>query len=130
MDPAQIKWCAAETLATLHTTSIPLQIRALKEFQATGELHPLRAQQNIPLWMQLYMLALGQYNIAVVLLKELEGTDPQAREALKGLSIMDQPDESKDDLVKANRMHVAAERALRVLRPDHPFQIFSAGDIS
>lgn len=113
-------------LRLLHTTLIPLQLRAAAAIaKGKGDVIELRSQDYVPLDVELHMAVNQVYTTAVGLLLTIESDDAvrQARNAFGS-----PPDDVHKDMAMTGHWMLSnVERALRVLAPNHPFDVFSRG---
>jgi hypothetical protein len=121
-----LKRIATELLHQLYLTFIPVQLRAA----ALQSRHPeaaveLQSQDNMPLAIELHMSSLKVYEVCVKLLSMIESSDEAVDKALSSLGTwtMNSP-ELRDLELAGNLMSGNVERALRVLSPNLPFDIF------
>lgn len=123
-----LRHAAASNLQSLYTSILPLEMKALQLDEEKSHSHPLRSQENIPLWVELHMTASHVWNGAVLVLNIARSHGDET--ATRALAVMGLDENEKDDFVKANGMRLAAERALRILWPQMPFQVINRGDRS
>src|ERR1700721_2644210 len=126
IDATQSKLAAAEMLDAICMTVVHTLLRAKNhEDRGSGIAEQLRSQDNLPLSFELYMTANKLYNGAYGWLRNAM-PDEVAEKALKGFT--NKPDDlGRDWGLEANWLATNAERALGVLRPDHPFDVFHRG---
>ncbi|MDP9174127.1 MAG: hypothetical protein M3O30_09715 [Planctomycetota bacterium] len=122
-----LKRLATELLHQLYLTFIPLQIRAASmQTRNPAASAEFRSQDNMPLENELHRSSLQVYQACVKLLSMVHGEDDDVDQALSALGTWpcDGP-ECRDLGVVGNLMLGNVERALRVLSPNLPFDIFN-----